>query len=438
MCRSLRTNAEVRARADRCTTVPVAPDDLPRSPSGRVPAWVVDEAAGRATDAPGWRTPPPVTGRRSARRLVAPTVAVVVAGAVGYAWWLTDGSPRLPAGIAAAVEQVGGELPPALRPVPPPTAELVALADEAHLSDEGRQLLYGSRPELLDLAAFAGRCTDGHAASPVLHEGAVGCYDPGSGTIAVYAPADPRLRGFVVETVAHETLHAAWTRLTDSEQAEVTPLLEAEVAALPAGDPMPQQIAGSVDDHPETRPTELFAYVGTQVWRDGGLSPRLEAVYGRFVADRAALVAVHTGFLAQLDTTRADIEAAYRAVVATEEADAVSRAQYDADAEALEFYRREYQAKAAEVAAMPADRRERLRLSWQWWDGTDLPMAPADETLATAAALLARDDVELPARQAAIVAATDAATAERARVDALRADFEALQAQLDPAGTPAG
>ena len=34
----------------------IPPDDLPRSPSGRVPAWVVDRANGHLVDPPGWRT----------------------------------------------------------------------------------------------------------------------------------------------------------------------------------------------------------------------------------------------------------------------------------------------------------------------------------------------------------------------------------------------
>jgi hypothetical protein len=91
-----------------------------------------------------------------------------------------------------------------------------------------------------------------------------------------------------------------------------------------------------------------------------------------------------------------------------------------------------YEAKVAEVGALPAAQRSRLLLSWTWWDGTDLPMAPADETLAAAAELLARDDRDLPPRLAAIEAAEAAAAAERARVDALVADYNALQDQLQP------
>ncbi len=32
-------------------------DDLPRSPTGRVPKWVIDEAAGRQVDPDPWRAP---------------------------------------------------------------------------------------------------------------------------------------------------------------------------------------------------------------------------------------------------------------------------------------------------------------------------------------------------------------------------------------------
>ena len=84
---------------------------------------------------------------------------------------------------------------------------------------------------------------------------------------------------------------------------------------------------------------------------------------------------------------------------------------------------------------MSAAQRQRLRLSWEWWDGTVLPMAPADETLAGAAALLARDEVDLPARSAAVAAAEAAAAAERVRVEAMVTDLNALQQDLDPASS---
>jgi len=402
--------------------VPLVPDDLPRSPTGRVPQWVIDERS-------PLRAPPPFdddqpAGRRP--RSVGKTVSIVVviAALVG-AWWFTRDGAAIPAGLISV-------LAPGHAAAAPPSADVVALADAASLSDEGRQLFYGAQPEILGAEAFAGRCTDQPAAPHVAADGAVGCYLGATDSIVLYQPADPRLHGSAVETAAHETLHAAWERLDAAQRARLTPLLETEVAALPADDAVLEQIAGSVGVHAENRPTELFAYVGTQLWRPGGLAPELETVYARFILDRAALVSVHTAWIALLDQLGADIQTASQALVDQEAANAHDRAQLTADTATVADYRREYDAQSAELAAMAPDRRERMRLSWVWWDGTDLPWAPAEQTLAVAADLLARDEAALPARDAAVTAAEAASALERVRVDGLVADLNGLQRQLDP------
>lgn len=300
------------------------PDDLPRSPTGRVPQWVVDEAAGRRAVETAWRAPvTPVRPRRARRmrRVPAPLIATLLGVVLAVGWWLDSGTAGFGVGAGS-----GSDVAQA------PAADVVALAGEAHLSDRGRQLLYESRPQLLDAAAFAGQCTDDLAA--VRSDGAVGCFRPVDGSVVVYSPTDPRLRGFVVETVAHETLHVGWETLSEPERAELAGLLEVAVATIPADDPIHQQIAFSVGDHPEHRPTELFAYLGTQVW-GGGFGERVEEFYARFVADRAALVAVHEEVEASMSQLRADIDAGYQAVLATEftegiEAAAAERARIDA------------------------------------------------------------------------------------------------------------
>ncbi|MEP7762462.1 hypothetical protein [Sanguibacter sp. 25GB23B1] len=378
----------------------------------------------------GFSRPP---ARRPRARRTWPAAALLVVLALGASWWVTNGAPGLPSQVVAAFDMLPGVDPvDGPRDVPPPSDEVVALADAAHLSAEGREIFYGTQPEILGAQAFAGRCTDGHAAPASVRSEVVGCYNGGTDTIVLYAPADPRLYGFVVETAAHEGLHAAWERLTAAERSALELLLEAEVAATPADDPIHAQITGSVGENAENRPTELFAYVGTQLWREGGLAPELEVAFSRFVADRAALVAVHTGWRGMLDGMGAEITAAWASLGTQESGNAQSRAQLDADRASVAFYDESYREKAAEVDAMSADEKQRLRLSWVWWDGTDLPMAPAVETLAAAAGLLARDDVDLAARESALVAAEAVAAAERTRIDGLVSDLEALQAQLSP------
>ena len=53
------------------TGMPPPPDDLPKSRTGRIPKWVVDEAMGRPVEAPGFRSygaPDPLKGTPGGRR----------------------------------------------------------------------------------------------------------------------------------------------------------------------------------------------------------------------------------------------------------------------------------------------------------------------------------------------------------------------------------
>jgi hypothetical protein len=311
----------------------------------------------------------------------------------------------------------------------------VALADAAHLSEEGRRLFYGAGPEILGAQEFEGRCASADDPARPDAGQAVGCYVGATGAIVIYEPADPRLHGFAVETAAHETLHVAWANLEDGERARLVPLLETVVARLAPDDEMREQIAWSVGSHTENRATELFAYVGTQVGREGGLDPALEEVYSRFVADRRALVSAHSGWRTVLADLRAEIEAATGTLADRVLHDEAQRMQLAADASSVETYRQLYETKLAEVDALPAEERQRLRLAWTWRDETSIPMGPADQTLATAARLLARDEADIEARRSALAAEDQASATERARIDGLVVDLDALNDQLDPAAS---
>lgn len=408
-------------------------DDLPRSPTGRLPRWVADEAVVHAPDAPPpgeWRpyADPPAPPRR---RSLAVRLAVVAAAAL-LAWWVAVGVlPGLLRDADAPFLDgiVTGR-------VPDPTPEVAALAGEMFLTDEGRDLLYMAEPELLPAADFAGRCDRGAGAAGT--GGAVGCYHSTAGgletggRIVIYAPQDPRLRGFVVETAAHELLHAAWNELSTDDQDAATRTLATVVAGIDPADDIHTQIAGSVGDEAANRPTELFAYVGTQVWQPGGLDPALEALYARYVADREALVAVHTAFQTQIDTLTADVTAAQQALSQRQYDQSLGTAQVEADTASLAQYRAAIEQEEARLAGLSASERARSLLAWTWRDGTPLPEAPAAELLADARALLARDEAEIAARAAALQTGAAEVAAEEARVAALRADVEALFAQLDP------
>jgi len=165
------------------------------------------------------------------------------------------------------------------RATTPPSAQVVALAEEATMTDAGKALFYGTDPEVLDAATFAGRCP----------AGAVGCYSATS--IVVYEPADARLHGWVVTVAAHEMLHAAYDSLSPDDRRQVDVLLAATVARLDPDDVLLAQVDASVGEYEQSRTSEQFAYVGSQL---ADIDPQLEQVYARFLTDRQAVVHAYT------------------------------------------------------------------------------------------------------------------------------------------------
>ncbi len=238
----------------------VIPDDLPRSPTGRVPQWVVDEASGRTLDT-GWRRAdePPVAATRSRRGQ----------------WWAWVGVVTLLA-VSVALSWSTGPWATAS-----PPADVMALADEATMTETGKDVFFDNDPRLLDADDFPGQCP-AHAA---------GCYNPAVGTIVVYQPADERLHGWVITATTHEMLHAAYDSLSPDDRDGIGALLASAAAALSPDDPVVAQIDASVGSREEHRATEQFAYLGTQVPH---LDPRLEQVYARFLNDRQVVVGSYT------------------------------------------------------------------------------------------------------------------------------------------------
>ena len=251
----------------------VIPDDLPRSPTGRVPQWVIDEASGRTPDTAPWRTSEPTGAPARQRRLWPLAAVVVLMGVVAFALsW--SSSPWATAH---------------------PPADVAALADEATMTDAGRDLFYHNDPQLLDAADFPGRCP-AHAS---------GCYNRALSSIVVYEPADDRLHGWVVTTAAHEMLHAAYDSLSPSDRRDVDQLLASAVATLSPDNPVLAQIDASVGDHEQSRSTEQFAYLGTEA---PTLDPRLEEVYARFLADRQTVVSAYLYTATTLATMATELQ----------------------------------------------------------------------------------------------------------------------------------
>ncbi len=166
-----------------------------------------------------------------------------------------------------------------------PTPDIERYADRAALSDEGRFLLYASRPTIASGQEFDDAC-----ASRMEGVGILGCYRPATQTIVLFDVTDDRLDGIEEVVAAHEMLHAAWDRMSAADRDGIAPLLEAEAAALADDPQFAETLAFYAKTEPGERLNELHSIIGTEF---PVVSEELEAHYAQYFSDRSAVTALH-------------------------------------------------------------------------------------------------------------------------------------------------
>ena len=104
-----------------------------------------------------------------------------------------------------------------------PNQEVTALADTDTFTSTSRHLFYINRPEIIPKSEFVGSCNNTKAEQTIV----LGCYHGVQNGIFVLRIAnDSRLNGVMQVTAAHEMLHAAYDRLSNSERTKVNAMLE--------------------------------------------------------------------------------------------------------------------------------------------------------------------------------------------------------------------
>jgi len=160
-----------------------------------------------------------------------------------------------------------------------PPKRIVQIANETTMNSSTRRVFYVNHPELNDKPSFNGHCRTTEQ-SIVL-----GCYIEGKG-IYLLDVTDKRLDGVIEVTAAHETLHAEYDRLSNSERKKVDKMTTDFFAGLKN-----KRIQDTIENYrsqdPSVVPNELHSILGTEV-RD--LSPELEQYYKKYFNNREKIV----------------------------------------------------------------------------------------------------------------------------------------------------
>lgn len=177
-----------------------------------------------------------------------------------------------------------------------PGHRVVELADHTTMTDAGRKLFYVYHPSLLDKSAFNQNC---HIDEQSI---VLGCYVQHQG-IYVFDVTDTRLAGIHEVTAAHEMLHAAYDRLSNSERARINVLLQETLSGI-EDERIKQTIEAYRKRDPSVVNNELHSILGTEYDK---LPPELEGYYKRYFSDRMAVVAYSKQYEGEFSSRKARI-----------------------------------------------------------------------------------------------------------------------------------
>lgn len=167
-----------------------------------------------------------------------------------------------------------------------PSSDIVSLAKRTDMSQTGTFYFYATQPALESASVFNTKCRSQETSTAIL-----GCYN--GRNIFIYNVTDTKLDGIREVTAAHEMLHAAYQRMSDSEKQTVNSLLEAEYTKLKNDKDFAERMAFYDRTEPGERDNELHSVIGTEV---ATISPELEAHYKQYFNDRSIVVGLHTKY----------------------------------------------------------------------------------------------------------------------------------------------
>jgi len=167
-----------------------------------------------------------------------------------------------------------------------PTSEISGLADRSGLNDNGKFLYYASQPTIEGTQNFNLLCNRVENVTSIL-----GCYT--NNRIYIYDVKDERLDGIREVTTTHETLHAAYSRMSDSEKAEIDSLIEKEYLKLENRQDFKDRMAFYDRTEPGQRDNELHSVIGTEI---ADISPELEAHYKSYFSDRQKIIGLNNKY----------------------------------------------------------------------------------------------------------------------------------------------
>jgi hypothetical protein len=183
-----------------------------------------------------------------------------------------------------------------------PSPQVAAIEAQLDLTPEAKAIFYRSKPQIDDKSSFNKDCET----KP--QELELGCYY--QGRIYVLEISNASLAPEMEVVMAHELLHAAWARMSQSEHQTLGVQVEQVYRQL--DDPsLQQRMAGYAKSEPGEQDNELHSILGTEY---GGLPASLEQHYAIYFTDRQAIVEAHAAYKAIFDNQLTELNTDYNQI----------------------------------------------------------------------------------------------------------------------------
>jgi hypothetical protein len=180
-----------------------------------------------------------------------------------------------------------------------PPAAVVELAADDTMTPEAEHLLYVNHPDITAGQAFTSHCPAGGEKTVVL-----GCYVGNDTGIYIYKVTDSRLDGVEQVTAAHEMLHAAYRRLSNSERAKVDAMLTDYYEHDLTDQRIKDTIAAYKQSEPHDVVNEMHSVFGTEI---PNLPAPLEQYYRQYFTDRAKVAAYTAQYQGEFTSRQAAV-----------------------------------------------------------------------------------------------------------------------------------
>lgn len=278
-----------------------------------------------------------------------------------------------------------------------PSDTVQTLENNIDFTDKGKFYFFAEQPQVDGSADFNKNCQRQEVGNPIL-----GCYL--ASRIYIFDVTNTQLNGIEEVTAAHETLHAVWERMSDSDRARIGALLEAEYAKLGNNTDLVQRMDYYKRTEPGQFDNELHSILGTEI---PNLSPELEVHYKQYFADRQKVVDFHAKYAAVFTDLKSQSDSLYAELTTLGSSIEARSNQYDADVKQL----------SADISAFNtrADNGDFSSLS---------------QFNSERSALLARSN-QLDADRASISADIDTYNAKYAQYQKVSSEIEALNKSID-------